>query len=174
MKKGSADSRSMQSSRVCPQVYMAAVKGTARLRALAGAAKPSPQFGQALGPLGVNMMEFCKQFNSKTEQFKETALMRVRVTVCALVMACLCCVLLYLHARVTHDEKFVEIVLLTRHAVPNSWEPWLATVVCVCFCRARSRWPRSSHAILRHVPCYRHLRTVHSRLRCYRRPHRGF
>ena len=60
---------------------MAAVKGTARLRALAGQAKPSPQIGQALGPLGVNMMEFCKQFNAKTEAFKETALMRVKLTV---------------------------------------------------------------------------------------------
>lgn len=61
---------------------MAAVKGKARLLALAGQAKPSPQIGQALGPLGVNMMEFCKQFNAKTESFKETALMRVRLTVC--------------------------------------------------------------------------------------------
>jgi hypothetical protein len=60
---------------------MAAVKGIARLRALAGQAKPSPQIGQALGPLGVNMMEFCKQFNAKTETFKETALMRVKLVV---------------------------------------------------------------------------------------------
>ena len=60
---------------------MAAVKGTARLLALAGQAKPSPQIGQALGPLGVNMMEFCKQFNARTEAYKETAQMRVKLVV---------------------------------------------------------------------------------------------
>jgi len=36
------------------------VKGVARLLVPAGGAKPSPAIGQALGPLGVNMMEFCK------------------------------------------------------------------------------------------------------------------
>ena len=39
---------------------MAAVKGITRITVAAGAAKPSPSIGQALGPLGVNMMEFCK------------------------------------------------------------------------------------------------------------------
>lgn len=75
---------------------MAAVKGTARLLALAGQAKPSPQIGQALGPLGVNMMEFCKQFNSKTETYKETALMRVKLVVRGLSCPCCppCCVIL--------------------------------------------------------------------------------
>ena len=42
------------------------VKGTARLRLIAGKAQPSPAIGQALGPLGVNMVEFCKQFNDRT------------------------------------------------------------------------------------------------------------
>jgi large subunit ribosomal protein L11 len=59
---------------------MAAVKGVARLRVAAGAAKPSPAIGQALGPLGVNMMEFCKDFNAKTATYKASALMRVRLT----------------------------------------------------------------------------------------------
>jgi large subunit ribosomal protein L11 len=39
---------------------MASVKGVARILVAAGSAKPSPALGQALGPLGVNMMEFCK------------------------------------------------------------------------------------------------------------------
>lgn len=56
------------------------VKGTARLLVNAGVAKPSPKIGQALGPLGVNMMEFCKQFNAKTGEFKSSALMRVKLT----------------------------------------------------------------------------------------------
>jgi len=59
---------------------MAAIKGTARLLVLAGGAKPSPAIGQALGPLGVNMMEFCKDFNARTAALKPSALMRVRLT----------------------------------------------------------------------------------------------
>ena len=59
---------------------MAAIKGTARLLVLAGAAKPSPAIGQALGPLGVNMMEFCKDFNARTTTYKPSALMRVKLT----------------------------------------------------------------------------------------------
>ena len=43
-----------------------AVKGMARLRVLSGKATPSPAIGQALGPLGVNMAEFCKKFNDDT------------------------------------------------------------------------------------------------------------
>jgi large subunit ribosomal protein L11 len=46
------------------------------LRVPAGAAKPGPAIGQALGPLGINMAEFCKQFNEATEATyeKETPL----------------------------------------------------------------------------------------------------
>ena len=32
------------------------------LRAWAGIAKPNPKMGQSLGPLGINMMQFCKVF----------------------------------------------------------------------------------------------------------------
>jgi large subunit ribosomal protein L11 len=59
---------------------MSAVKGFARLLLQAGGAKPSPAIGQALGPLGVNMMEFCKDFNAKTTLYKPSALMRVKLT----------------------------------------------------------------------------------------------
>ncbi|CAM9698464.1 unnamed protein product [Discosporangium mesarthrocarpum] len=38
-----------------------------RLRVPAGAAKPGPAIGQALGPLGINMVEFCKKFNDATQ-----------------------------------------------------------------------------------------------------------
>jgi large subunit ribosomal protein L11 len=40
---------------------------TVRLRVSAASAKPGPAIGQALGPLGINMAEFCKQFNDKTK-----------------------------------------------------------------------------------------------------------
>lgn len=38
-----------------------------RLRCPAGNAKPGPAIGQSLGPLGINMADFCKQFNERTE-----------------------------------------------------------------------------------------------------------
>lgn len=52
-----------------------------RLRVPAGAARPGPAIGQSLGPLGINMAEFCKQFNEKTEDVyvKETP-MRVHLS----------------------------------------------------------------------------------------------
>lgn len=37
-----------------------------KLRVPAGAARPGPAIGQALGPLGINMAEFCKQFNDQS------------------------------------------------------------------------------------------------------------
>ena len=58
---------------------MAAIKGVARLLVPAGTAKPAPALGQALGPLGVNMMEFCKDFNARTAALKPSAVMRVRL-----------------------------------------------------------------------------------------------
>ncbi|CAN0334897.1 unnamed protein product [Ascophyllum nodosum] len=38
-----------------------------RMRVPAGTAKPGPAIGQALGPLGINMMDFCKKFNEETK-----------------------------------------------------------------------------------------------------------
>ena len=57
-----------------------AVKATVRLYCLAGVAKPSPKIGQALGPLGVNMMQFCKEFNERTTKYREDVPMRVSLT----------------------------------------------------------------------------------------------
>lgn len=37
------------------------------MRVPAGTAKPGPAIGQALGPLGINMMDFCKKFNEETK-----------------------------------------------------------------------------------------------------------
>jgi len=37
-----------------------------RLRVPAGSAKPGPAIGQALGPLGINMADFCKKFNEQS------------------------------------------------------------------------------------------------------------
>ncbi|MBK9313331.1 MAG: 50S ribosomal protein L11 [Acidobacteria bacterium] len=42
------------------------VVGMIKLQVSAGKANPAPPIGTALGPQGVNIMEFCKQFNAKT------------------------------------------------------------------------------------------------------------
>jgi len=38
----------------------------------AGKANPAPPVGPALGPHGINIMEFCKQFNAQTQSMGET------------------------------------------------------------------------------------------------------
>ena len=38
-----------------------------KLQVKGGAANPSPPIGPALGAKGVNIMEFCKQFNARTQ-----------------------------------------------------------------------------------------------------------
>ena len=43
------------------------IVGKIKLQIPAGKANPSPPVGPALGQHGVNIMEFCKQFNAKTE-----------------------------------------------------------------------------------------------------------
>ena len=43
------------------------VSGFIKLQIQAGAATPAPPVGTALGPHGVNIMEFCKAYNAKTE-----------------------------------------------------------------------------------------------------------
>lgn len=48
-----------------------------RLRVPAGSAKPGPAIGQALGPLGINMMEFCKKFNEETKNIVQDTPMPV-------------------------------------------------------------------------------------------------
>ncbi|MBK78541.1 MAG: 50S ribosomal protein L11 [Flavobacteriaceae bacterium] len=45
-----------------------------------GVANPSPPLGPALGAAGVNIMEFCKQFNGRTQE-KQGKLLPVNITV---------------------------------------------------------------------------------------------
>lgn len=53
-----------------------------KLQVSAGAANPSPPIGPALGQHGVNIMEFCKAFNAKT-QGQEGMIIPVVITVYA-------------------------------------------------------------------------------------------
>ncbi len=43
------------------------VEGLIKLQVKGGAANPAPPIGPALGAKGVNIMEFCKQFNARTQ-----------------------------------------------------------------------------------------------------------
>ncbi|HEX9892937.1 MAG TPA: 50S ribosomal protein L11 [Gemmatimonadales bacterium] len=43
------------------------ITAVVKLQCPAGAANPAPPVGTALGPHGVNIMEFCKQFNARTQ-----------------------------------------------------------------------------------------------------------
>ncbi|TDJ51794.1 MAG: 50S ribosomal protein L11 [Nitrospina sp.] len=56
------------------------VIGLVKLQIAAGQATPSPPVGPALGQNGVNIMEFCKAFNSKT-QGQEGMIIPVVITV---------------------------------------------------------------------------------------------
>jgi large subunit ribosomal protein L11 len=44
------------------------VAGLIKLQIKGGAANPSPPVGPALGSKGINIMDFCKQFNAKTQE----------------------------------------------------------------------------------------------------------
>jgi large subunit ribosomal protein L11 len=49
------------------------VAGTMKLQVKAGQANPSPPVGPALGQRGINIMEFCKAFNAKTQELEPGA-----------------------------------------------------------------------------------------------------
>ncbi len=54
-------------------------KAKIRLTLLANKAAPSPILGQALGQYGINIMEFCKNFNGKTKNIKENTLIPTKI-----------------------------------------------------------------------------------------------
>jgi len=61
---------------------MKKVTGLIKLQIPAGKANPSPPVGPALGQHGVNIMEFCKAFNAKTQaQAKDDLIIPVVITV---------------------------------------------------------------------------------------------
>jgi large subunit ribosomal protein L11 len=57
------------------------VTGYIKLQIPAGAANPSPPVGPALGQQGVNIMEFCKQFNAATQSLEKGLPTPVVITV---------------------------------------------------------------------------------------------
>jgi large subunit ribosomal protein L11 len=57
------------------------VNGYIKLQVPAGSANPSPPIGPALGQQGVNIMEFCKQFNAQTQKLEKGLPIPVVITV---------------------------------------------------------------------------------------------
>ncbi|MGP8033993.1 MAG: 50S ribosomal protein L11 [Steroidobacteraceae bacterium] len=57
------------------------VQGYIKLQVPAGSANPSPPIGPALGQQGVNIMEFCKQFNAQTQKVEKGLPIPVVITV---------------------------------------------------------------------------------------------
>src|ERR1700689_727188 len=64
-----------------PEEIMAKeVVGLIKLQVPAGAANPSPPIGPALGQRGLNIMDFCKQFNAKTQSMEKGTPIPVVIT----------------------------------------------------------------------------------------------
>ncbi|MCC4264818.1 50S ribosomal protein L11 [Oceanimonas baumannii] len=57
------------------------VQAYIKLQVAAGAANPSPPVGPALGQHGVNIMEFCKAFNARTDSLEKGSPIPVVITV---------------------------------------------------------------------------------------------
>ena len=57
------------------------VTGYLKLQVPAGAANPAPPIGPALGQRGLNIMEFCKAFNAKTQQMEKGMPVPVTITI---------------------------------------------------------------------------------------------
>jgi large subunit ribosomal protein L11 len=59
------------------------IDGYIKLQVPAGSATPSPPIGPALGQRGVNIMEFCKQFNAATQELEKAMPIPTIITVFA-------------------------------------------------------------------------------------------
>lgn len=57
------------------------IDGYIKLQVPAGVANPSPPIGPALGQRGVNIMEFCKAFNAKTQDLEKNMPIPTTITV---------------------------------------------------------------------------------------------
>ena len=56
------------------------IVGLIKLQVPAGKANPSPPIGPALGQRGLNIMEFCKQFNAQTQKLEPGLMLPVVIT----------------------------------------------------------------------------------------------
>jgi len=73
--------RKMRNAITKKQIIMAKeISGFVKLQVKGGQANPAPPVGPALGSKGVNIMEFCKQFNARTQD-KQGKVLPVLITV---------------------------------------------------------------------------------------------
>ena len=73
--------RKMRNAITKKQITMAKeISGFVKLQVKGGQANPAPPVGPALGSKGVNIMEFCKQFNARTQD-KQGKVLPVLITV---------------------------------------------------------------------------------------------
>jgi len=59
------------------------ITGYLKLQVKAGSATPSPPIGPALGQRGLNIMEFCKAFNARTQEMEKGSPVPVLITIFA-------------------------------------------------------------------------------------------
>ncbi len=59
------------------------ITGYLKLQVPAGSATPSPPIGPALGQRGLNIMEFCKAFNARTQEMEKSMPVPVVITIFA-------------------------------------------------------------------------------------------
>ena len=78
------------------------IAGFIKLQIKGGAANPSPPVGPALGSKGVNIMDFCKQFNARTQD-KAGKVLPVVITV-------------YSDKSITFIEKHHPVSVLVKEA----------------------------------------------------------
>ncbi|MBI2068450.1 MAG: 50S ribosomal protein L11 [Deltaproteobacteria bacterium] len=57
------------------------IQALVKLQCPAGGANPAPPVGPALGQHGVNIMEFCKQFNARTQKMEKGLIIPVLITI---------------------------------------------------------------------------------------------
>lgn len=120
---------------------------TVRMRVPAGTAKPGPAIGQALGPLGINMMDFCKKFNEETKHIlPKTPMPCVSYAVAASsdILVFVCCAMIHAchhllarHFRVRRafcaiwDVCRESMRVIERHHVQNNTCRGVCAVVLV-------------------------------------------
>jgi large subunit ribosomal protein L11 len=80
------------------------ITGYLKLQVPAGSATPSPPIGPALGQRGLNIMEFCKAFNAKTQEMEKGAPTPVVITI-------------YADKSFTFETKLPPVTYLIKKAV---------------------------------------------------------
>jgi large subunit ribosomal protein L11 len=84
------------------------------LRVPAGSAKPGPAIGQSLGPLGINMADFCKQFNEKSDMiYKKDTPLGVRLHAFSGASNRFCSSAFPPQSRTTHTPEYLSLGPLT-------------------------------------------------------------